>query len=386
MNRLLALAAAAALVACAPPPKPTELLTLERLRGQPTAQAIRDVFPDLAAEADRAYTKALEAREDGEHDDVIHFTRVAAITWRTASLGAEVNGARRAEAAATQLLVDAQARLKHAQQRVGSAAAAIARQKRLMTMAKQLAEAEARGLAQRQAAAAKAAVEAAMKHLRDAESVNAATHAPGPFNKAQASMAMAMDALQKSRYADAEAAANYVIADAKAAELTAKPMYTFEESKRTFQAKLNALFTQLDQTGAAGARIEARGAVITLRGLFDPGKSEVRDEATGTVHRIGGIAKEFKAFRLIVEGHTDNRGKSARNLSLSEARASAVSTYLVRTGVDASRISVLGKGDYEPIADNSSRAGRAKNRRVEVVFLRPALTPPKASTPPTGAP
>ena len=380
MNRLLALAAVT-LVGCAPPPKPTELLTLERLRGEAAAQDVRDVFPDLATEADRAYAKALEAREDGEHDDVLHFTRVAAITWRTAVLGAQVNDARRAEATANQRLVDAQARLKHAQQRVGSATAAIARQKRLMAMAKQLAEAEERGRAQRQASAAKAAVEAAMKQLRDAEGVNAAVHAPGPFNKAQASMAMAMDALQNSRFADAESAANYVIADAKAATLAAQPMHAFEETKRTLQARLNSLFTQLDQIGAAGARIEARGAVITLRGLFAPGKSEVRDDATGTVHRIAGIAKEFKEFRLIVEGHTDNRGKSARNLSLSEGRASAVSTHLVRAGVDASRVSVLGKGDYEPTADNSSRDGRAKNRRVEVVFLRPTLTPPKAPAP-----
>jgi outer membrane protein OmpA-like peptidoglycan-associated protein len=331
----------------------------------------------LAKEADRAYAKALEAREDGEHENVLHFTRVAAITWRTAAIGAEVNDARRAKTAAEQALTDAQGRLKHAQQRIGAATAAIARQKRMTAMAKQLEEAEARGRAQRESAAAKAAVQAAMKQLRNAEALNAAAYAPGPFNKAQASMAMAMDALQASRFTDAEAAANFVLADAKAAEIAAKPMYEFEEKKRNLTAKLNALFGQLNQIPGSEARIEGRGAVVTLRGLFKPGKSTVLDEALGSVHRIGGIAKEFKEFRIIVEGHTDNRGKSAKNLALSETRAASVKGHIAETGVPASQLSVLGKGDYEPIADNSSRAGRAKNRRVEIVFLRPTLTPPK---------
>lgn len=376
MSRLFPLLALV-MVACAPPPKPTELLTLERIRGDANAQNIRDAFPELAKEADRAYAKALEAREDGEHEDVLHFTRVAAITWRTAVVGAEVNDARRAQAAATQALADAQGRLKHAQHRIGTATAAINRQKRLMTMAKQLAEAEARGRAQREAEAAKAAVQAAVKQLKAAESLNAAAYAPGPFNKAQASMTMAMDALQGSRFADAEKAANFVLADAKAAEVAARPMYEFEEKKRNLTAKLNALFGQLNQIGGSEARIEGRGAVVTLRGLFAPGKSTVLDEALGSVHRIGGIAKEFKEFRIIVEGHTDNRGKSAKNLALSERRATAVKGHIAETGVPMEQLSVLGKGDYEPIADNSSRAGRAKNRRVEIVFLRPTLTPPK---------
>jgi len=365
------------ILACAPPPKPTELLTFERIQRDANAQSIREAFPDLAKEADRAYAKALEAREDGDHEDVLHFTRLAAITWRTAAIGAEVNDARRAETAAKQALADAQGRLKHAQQRIGSATAAMARQKRMMAMAKQLADAEARGRAQREAAAAKAAVQTAIKQLKIAEGLNAASYAPGPFNKAQASMAMAMDALQANRFGDAESAANFVLADAKAAETAARPMYEFEEKKRNMAAKLNALFGQLNQIGGSEARIEARGAVITLRGLFAPGKSAVLDESLGSVHRIGGIAKEFKEFRIIIEGHTDNRGKSAKNLALSETRANAVKGHIAETGVPTAQLSVLGKGDYEPIADNSSRSGRAKNRRVEVVFLRPTLTPPK---------
>jgi outer membrane protein OmpA-like peptidoglycan-associated protein len=69
---------------------------------------------------------------------------------------------------------------------------------------------------------------------------------------------------------------------------------------------------------------------------------------------------------LEIEGHTDNTGNAANNLQLSESRATAVSSYLREKGISSSRITVKGFGHSNPIADNKTPAGRAKNSRVEL--------------------
>ena len=72
-------------------------------------------------------------------------------------------------------------------------------------------------------------------------------------------------------------------------------------------------------------------------------------------------------WKIRVEGYTDNAGKSDANQSLSERRAQAVLDWLVKHGIDSSRLTAKGVGDSNPIADNSIAAGRAINRRVELV-------------------
>ena len=65
-------------------------------------------------------------------------------------------------------------------------------------------------------------------------------------------------------------------------------------------------------------------------------------------------------------GHTDSKGTEAYNNTLSKARAESVKTYLVGQGVAAEKIETLGRGESQPIADNDTEEGRAKNRRVDV--------------------
>jgi len=80
------------------------------------------------------------------------------------------------------------------------------------------------------------------------------------------------------------------------------------------------------------------------------------------------IAEQFIAnpsFIIEVQGHTDNTGKADKNLELSQARADAVREYLISKGVPAERMTAHGYGQDRPIADNKTKAGRAKNRRVE---------------------
>jgi len=81
--------------------------------------------------------------------------------------------------------------------------------------------------------------------------------------------------------------------------------------------------------------------------------------------RVGGL-RLIEAIQIV--GHADSTGSSAYNQRLSEQRAGSVKDYLVKSGVDPSKITILGMGDRSPVADNATREGRAKNRRVVIMF------------------
>jgi outer membrane protein OmpA-like peptidoglycan-associated protein len=100
---------------------------------------------------------------------------------------------------------------------------------------------------------------------------------------------------------------------------------------------------------------------------FDVGRSNVKPEMRPVLDQFAqGLDPNM---RVRVVGHTDNTGSDAVNNPLSIDRAQNVRDYLAGRGVAASRVETAGRGEHEPIADNSSEAGRAKNRRVEI-FLR----------------
>ncbi|MGL6268127.1 MAG: OmpA family protein, partial [Chitinophagaceae bacterium] len=78
------------------------------------------------------------------------------------------------------------------------------------------------------------------------------------------------------------------------------------------------------------------------------------------------LLNENPALKIQINGHTDNIGKAADNLTLSNNRAKAVVTYLNSKGISPARLSFKGFGASKPIADNSSEEGRAQNRRTEL--------------------
>lgn len=104
---------------------------------------------------------------------------------------------------------------------------------------------------------------------------------------------------------------------------------------------------------------------------FKKGKAEVDPACDRTMRQIAAILADFPGFHVQVDGHTDNVGKSEANLKLSQARAEAVVNYLVeKKGVDTKRLSAKGWGDSQPIADNKTEKGRAKNRRVDFTVTK----------------
>ena len=98
---------------------------------------------------------------------------------------------------------------------------------------------------------------------------------------------------------------------------------------------------------------------------FETAKATIKPASYPLLDQIAQQFIENPSFIIEVQGHTDNTGKADKNLELSQARADAVRDYLISKGVPAERMTARGYGQDRPIADNSTKAGRAKNRRVE---------------------
>ncbi len=108
-----------------------------------------------------------------------------------------------------------------------------------------------------------------------------------------------------------------------------------------------------------------------IKGItFRSGKSTIKRSSYRILDKAVALLKTYPKLALIIRGHTDDRGKKASNVKLSQRRADAVKAYLVKKGVAASRLSTEGLGPAEPIASNKTRRGRAANRRIEFKLKR----------------
>lgn len=112
--------------------------------------------------------------------------------------------------------------------------------------------------------------------------------------------------------------------------------------------------------------IDAKGRVAVYIN-FDTDKADIKSESLPAIDEIAKLLQGDGALKLSVEGHTDNTGTAARNLALSGERAQSVVAALTGKGITKERLSAKGLGQDKPLADNTSDAGRAKNRRVELV-------------------
>jgi outer membrane protein OmpA-like peptidoglycan-associated protein len=114
--------------------------------------------------------------------------------------------------------------------------------------------------------------------------------------------------------------------------------------------------------------LSAKGRWATQGILFATGRAELQPESRPVLKEIAATLKEHADLRILIEGHTDNVGVAAANLTLSDARAAAVKAALVSEfGADPARITTKGLGDTKPSVPNATAEGRAQNRRVEVV-------------------
>ncbi|MFH7326710.1 TolC family outer membrane protein [Desulfurivibrio sp. C05AmB] len=124
------------------------------------------------------------------------------------------------------------------------------------------------------------------------------------------------------------------------------------------------------------APVAAPAPAVLLEGIpyrikveFPFDSAEVLPQYEGEIAQLAAFLVEHPNLKLTIEGHTDNIGPADYNLRLSQARAEAVANSLVEHGVDAERLNAVGYGLTQPIADNDTREGRSRNRRVEAVTM-----------------
>jgi outer membrane protein OmpA-like peptidoglycan-associated protein len=102
--------------------------------------------------------------------------------------------------------------------------------------------------------------------------------------------------------------------------------------------------------------------------LFDTDQATLKNDAKIVIAKLAGILLILPELNLRVEGHTDSTGSADYNQDLSERRAVSVRDFLAQQGIGGQRMVAVGYGLSRPVADNATREGRAKNRRVEIVI------------------
>ena len=133
--------------------------------------------------------------------------------------------------------------------------------------------------------------------------------------------------------------------------------------------KLNELQSQMIQVTKS-----ARGIILSMSDiLFDVNKASLKADLKTSLAKVAGILSVYQQFNVSIEGNTDNTGSEEHNMKLSQQRADNVKAFLVEQGIAAERLTAKGLGMTMPVADNSTKEGRQKNRRVDLVIQDKAL-------------
>ena len=224
---------------------------------------------------------------------------------------------------------------------------------------------------QEKLAADQAASQAQIDQAKQAADADAAARAQAEQQKTEAEAAQAREAQARQQaeasqaqeaQARAQAEQQKAAADAAAASASAAAAKS-EQEKQELRARLLEQFNRVLPTTDS-----PRGLVVNMGDvLFDVGKADLRQSAREALAKLSGIVLNYPTLTLTVEGHTDSTGTADFNQTLSEHRAGGVRDYLVQQGLPAASITATGMGEANPVADNSTAAGRQKNRRVEII-------------------
>ncbi len=124
-----------------------------------------------------------------------------------------------------------------------------------------------------------------------------------------------------------------------------------------------------DMKGAQVERV-GEGILITFDSglLFGVDSYQLNPNTKANLNELAEILAKYEDTDILIEGHTDNTGTDEHNQTLSENRAKSVSGYLIQQGVAFNRLTTVGYGESQPVADNASTAGKQENRRVEVAI------------------
>lgn len=148
--------------------------------------------------------------------------------------------------------------------------------------------------------------------------------------------------------------------------------YMMDKQEREFKQALAESQAREQEAIMQGVKKEKDALILTFKSdvLFDTNSSTIKPavNSSGEIDRVAQILNKYPDTTIKVIGYTDSTGADAYNLTLSEQRAAAVKNALQVKGVSASRMTALGMGKSNPIADNSTPEGRQLNRRVTIVI------------------
>lgn len=184
-------------------------------------------------------------------------------------------------------------------------------------------------------------------------------------------------ALAEARYAEEER--SELTAQLDQARLEAREREAAAARSDAQSARLDADAARMEAAAmraemeAMNARQTDRGMVLTLGDvLFETGKADLKAGAVADLDELAKFMAKYPDRSVVIEGHTDSVGSNDFNLGLSQRRAESVRSYLMRQGVDASRVTTQGMGESVPVASNDTAGGRQQNRRVEIIVNNPA--------------
>ncbi|MBK6916580.1 MAG: OmpA family protein [Deltaproteobacteria bacterium] len=363
MKRIHIIAMAVALAACSRLPKPAEMTEFENERKTREGEELKLELPELVKRADDEHARAVEAHDDKEEDLLKHHAHLAWLWWESASLrheSIELTAATELVNAETAKLEDD---LAEAKKRQKLAKATLDRMQQIIALEGKVSDSQEVG-------AAKSAIGEALSALKDAQAVDADVHASVNFAAAEAKLKAATDALGKNRAKDAQSFAIEAKAAAEAAKREAEPKYTSTEADQAKMARQKALFEKVGEiTGVSRSMVEGGVQITVVEAFSASGGVDMQPVMEATFNRLAEVAKEFSDYAMVIEGHTDSKGNKSKNLQLSDARAKSVMAFLAAQGVAPDRMTAFGKGSAEPVADNKTKDGRAKNRRIEILFV-----------------
>jgi outer membrane protein OmpA-like peptidoglycan-associated protein len=294
----------------------TPLALFEAYNAQRTAEAVgADQYaPDIMKEVATDIQKAQDIQSGGNRDVKMEFTYARSATERAE------------DARIVTLRKQAEERQQQAQD-AKVAALQQAQQSQLQAQQSQLQASNAQ--AQADAAAAAQAQAEAAKAKADAEAANARAEAAEAQHQAQSSQQDAAAVREKLR------------------------------------AQLNAVLVTTES---------ARGLIVNLSDvLFDTARYTIKAPTQVSLAKVATILALYPGLKVQVEGYTDSVGSDEYNQKLSENRANAVHDFLVQNGVPTANVTAAGYGKADPVADNSTAAGRTQNRRVNLVVSGDAI-------------
>ena len=214
--------------------------------------------------------------------------------------------------------------------------------------------------------------------------------------EAEQARMLAQAEAEKAEKAKAEAERARAFAEARAREAEGARLIARDEAEKAERAKREAEQARLAALAEAGkaqrakgetdqlmrelsdlkAKLTERGIVLTIGDvLFASGKFELSPQAMRSVDKLAEFLEKNPNRNVLIEGHTDNVGSDAFNLTLSQKRADSVKEMLVSKGIAEERITRKGYGKKYPAASNDTAAGKQENRRVEVIILNEGVKP-----------